>query len=143
MYINTQQWASVRQRQVEDKAFFKEHGCKIMDAEGVASRSVDFARCAPVLVFARIALQAAWVLLFQVPKECLFFCVRFTSDYISMKPARHIFKMHISLVLCVVWHDRYVVLELCQGPNPLVLCGSVFTDVDHFVFVPIVDVPRL
>ena len=70
MYRNTQQWASVRQRQVEDKAFFKEHGCKIMDAEGVASRSVDFARCAPVLVFARIALQAACMLIFQVLEAC-------------------------------------------------------------------------
>ena len=39
----------MRQRQVEDKVFFKEHGGKIMKAEVVATRPTEFPRCAPVL----------------------------------------------------------------------------------------------
>ena len=65
-----QQCASVQQRQVEDKAFFKEHGGRIMESQGVASWTVDFPRCALVLVFARIALQAACMLTFQVLEAC-------------------------------------------------------------------------
>ena len=70
MYRNTQQWASVQQRQVEDKGFFKEHGGRIMESQGVALWTVDFPRCALVLVFARIALQAACMLIFQVLEAC-------------------------------------------------------------------------
>ena len=63
----------MRQRQVEDKVFFKEHGGKIVKAEVVATRPAEFARCAPVPILHACCLWL--VLLCADDGERISFCI--------------------------------------------------------------------